>query len=227
MMYISSDAPEFEAIQQNDTSARIRLDISLDETEWEQELQAVPFNRHYTLAQVSNNNDEPAQANFTIELINKSQIKITGQELLPARTSVAIALHHDENAIHNFDYFLEDQIGIKKPVWLLGSYSLVPSLFVNGIAAGKIVAEIDSPNSKETRTIEYTLQDECVLMNLTSENTSGQNYRLKITNSFIFAEEMDFDIQELVEVALLPDDLYNIRIMIRPSGRVTCNCRRL
>ena len=75
--------------------------------------------------------------------------------------------------------------------------------------------------------MEYTLQDESLLLDLVSHNTTNQNYRLKITNSFLFAEVMDADINDLVEVAMLPEDVYKIKINIRPSGRITCSVERL
>ena len=223
-MYFATDAPTFEG---NNNDSKLSFSFNVQDEDYKEELQMLPRRLHKTFAHINNESDEPLPINFEIELVSKSQIKISGEELVPARTIIGFQLQTNVNSIHNFNYWFGDQIGIQKPVWLLGTHALIPSLFGGGIASGKLITTIDSPDFKESRCLEYTLQDECLLLDLSTHNTTNQNYRLRITNSFLFAEVMDFDVQELVEVAILPQDVYQIKINIRPSGRITCTCDRL
>ena len=224
-MYFSTDAPFFEA--ENNNATRLALSFNVQDEDMKEELEMMPRRLHETYAQINNETDEPMSIKFEIELVRQSQIKISGEEQVPARTVIGFRLQTNENSIHDFNYFLADQIDIYKPVWLMGTHALLPSLFAGGIASGKLILQIDSPDFKESRCLEYTLQDECLLLDLVSHNTTNQNYRLKITNSFLFAEVMDADINDLVEVAMLPEDVYKIKINIRPSGRITCSVERL
>ena len=223
-MYFSTDAPFYEAEYNN---TKLSLTFNVEDDEIKEELQMLPRRLHDTYAQWNNDSDEPKTIEFEVELINKSQIKFKGEEIVPARTIFGLGLQSNQNSIHQLNYWFADQVDIKKPVWLLGTHALIPSLFGGGIASGKLITTIDSQDFKESRSLEYTLQDECLLLDLSTHNTTNKNYRLKISNSFLFAEVMDFDVQDLVEIAMLPDDVYTIKINIRPSGRITTNITRL
>ena len=225
-MFLSTNAPFFEAAE-NNNKTRLTLNFNFNDEEIMEQLEMLPRQLHDTYAHLNNDTDEPVPIKFEIELVRKSQIKIYGEELIPARTMIGFGLQTNENSIHDFNYWLADQIDIQRPVWLMGTHALVPSLFAGGIASGKLITQIDSPDYKETRCLEYTLQDECFLLDLSTHNETNHNYRLRITNSFLFAEVMDFDVQELVEIAILPQDVYQIKINIRPSGRITYSCERL
>ena len=223
-MFLSTDAPFYEAEYNN---TKLSLTFNFGDGEMKEELQMLPRRLHDTFVQWNNDSDEPKSIEFEVELINKSQIKFTGEEIVPARTIFGLGLQSNQNSIHELNYWFADQVDIKKPVWLLGTHALIPSLFGGGIASGKLITTIDSPDFKESRSLEYTLQDECLLLDLSTHNTTNKNYRLRISNSFLFAEVMDFDVQDLVEIAMLPEDVYTIKINIRPSGRITTNITRL
>ena len=226
-MFLSTNAPFYEADENNNNKTRLSLNFNIQGEEMMEQLEMLPRQLHDTYAHLQNETEEPIPIQFEIELVRKSQIKISGEEMIPARTSFGFGLQTNENSIHDFNYWFADQNDIQRPVWLMGTHALVPSLFAGGFASGKLITIIDSPDFKESRCLEYTLQDECLLLDLTTHNTTTQNYRLRISNSFLFAEVMDFDVQELIEVAILPQDVYQIKINIRPSGRITCSCNRI
>ena len=228
-MYFNADAQRYNGEpNENRDFARLRFTVNHNEEHFNEELRTMQFRLHEAYLQVNNESDVPTTLDFEIEHSRKSSIKITGTENILARKSIAFGLQFNENAIQDFDYVHADANGYKKPVWLMGTFALLPALNMdNGIAAGKVIAVIDAPNSKESRTIEYTLLDECIHMNMTATNTSGQWFRLKITNSFLFAATAGLEVKDLVEEALRPNDMFQVRIMIRPSGRVSCTNRRL
>ena len=225
-MFLSTNAPFYEAAENNNRT-RLGLNFNIQDEEIMEQLEMLPRQLHETYTHLNNDTYEPMPIRFEFELVRKSQIKISGEELIPARTMIGFGLQTNENSIHDFNYYFADQIDIHRPVWLMGTHALVPSLFAGGFASGKLITQIDSPDYKESRCVEYTLQDECLLLDLTTHNETNQNYRLRINNSFLFAEVMDFEVQELVEVAILPQDVYQIKINIRPSGRITCSVDRL
>ena len=137
-------------------------------------------------------------------------------------------MQFDADALQNFDNVFEDQIGMHYPVALLGTYAATPSPSARGIAAGKLLIMVDSLTSSQCpRAIEYTLNDEALIMNVTTQNDGNTNQRLRITNNFLFAENFDFEVQNLIEIALLPMDIYRIEIVVKPSGVVETSCRLL
>ena len=171
--------------------------------------------------------EEEIETTYCIQYTSKSNIKITGQEIIPPKTIIIYNLQFDEDALQNFDSIFEDAVGYHYPVSLLGTYALSPSPSAMGVAAGKLMVQVDSPNSYQSRQIEYTLNDEALLINVTSQNDGPNTMRLTIENSFIFAENFDFDNQKVLQIALLPNDLYKIQLIIKPSGEIQATFRLL
>ena len=227
-MWISTNAQTYDGeSNDNHTFAKVGLNFFKDGDHYELELKTLQLRLNEAYIQLDNDRDTPTVLDFEINHTNQSHLKITGQETLEPRSSLSFILKMDGNAIHDLDYLHSVGNEFKKPMWLLGTFAFMPAIFGNGIAAGIVIATIDSHDSKESRSFEYTLQDECILMNLTSTNTSGRPYRLTVTNNFLFAAEADLEVDELAEIAMLPEDMVKIRIMIRPTGRVSCTVRRL
>ena len=221
-----SEAPKFEYVEGADQT-RLSFKFADDENEFEAEVEYIGPNAHYVYFQYYNDKDEEVQCQYEAKYINKSEIKIAGEETVPPRTIVIYRLQFDEEALQDFDSVFEDQVGMHYPVALLGTYAATPSPSARGIAAGKLLIEVDSHTSYQSRAVEYTLNDEALLMNVTTQNDGDTNKRLRISNNFLFAENFDLEVQDLIEIALLPMDIYKIEIIVKPSGVVETSCRLL
>ena len=222
-----SEAPRFEFIEGAEQT-RLTFKFADNEHQFDQEVEYVGPNAHNVYFQYYNDKDEEVTCQYETKYTGKSEIKLTGEEKIPPRTIIIYHLQFDADALQNFDNVFEDQIGMHYPVALLGTYAATPSPSARGIAAGKLLIMVDSLTSSQcSRAIEYTLNDEAMIMNVTTQNDGNTNQRLRITNNFLFAENFDFEVQDLIEIALLPNDIYKIQIVVKPSGVVETSCRLL
>ena len=178
--------------------------------------------------QWQNNTDEPETVEYVIKLVDQSMQTLSGVIQVPARNIVAVYFEFAKNEIAEFDYTLHDQTGEKSINWCLGGYHFSRTLRTKGIASGKLVIIYDDPDYEETRTMEYNLLDEKLMFVMWGTSPTQKKYRLRIVNSFLFAEDFELDdVNELVEICVLPQDIYKIEIIILPSGKIDVNCRRL
>ena len=97
-----------------------------------------------------------------------------------------------------------------------------------GVAGGKIVIEIDNNRECETRSIEYTLADQDLMLNLEADNESTERFRLRISNCYLYNSGgrnlLDFD--EIMVLAFFPRDFYNLKIRVGANGVVVANAER-
>lgn len=225
-----SEAPKFEVTQgvEQENKTRLMFKFADNEHDFEQEVEYVGPYAHNVYFQYYNDTDEDVYCEYETKYTGKSEIKLTGEEKIPPRTIIIYHLQFDEDALQNFDSVFEDQVGMHYPISLLGTYAATPSPSARGIAAGKLLIKVDSLTTSQCpRAIEYTLNDEALCMDVLTQNDGNTNQRLRITNNFLFAENFDFEVQDLIEIALLPSDIYKIQIVVKPSGVVETSCRLL
>ena len=178
--------------------------------------------------QWQNNSDEAETIEYEIKLVDQSLQKLSGSIQVPPRTIVAIYFEFANTEIAEFDYLLHDQTGDKRINWCLGGYHFSRTIRTKGIASGKVIAIYDNNDHEEHRTIEYNLLDEKLMLVMNATNPTNTKYRLRLVNSFLFAENFNLDeINDLVEICVLPQDIYKIEVIIKPSGEIDVNSRRL
>ena len=129
--------------------------------------------------------------------------------------------------IADLDYVLHCDNEPKPVSWLLGSFTFSRTLSSKGIGSGKFMAIYDNLDHRESREINYQLMDEKLLIVMNATNPSDEMYRLRITNSFLWAENFDLNETDLIEIVVRPKDIYKIEVVIIPSGQVQTSCRRL
>ena len=164
---------------------------------------------------------------YEIGYTRKSDFRIKGEDTIAQNGEVLYNYRFNDDGIQDFDSILVKDNEAYRPMALLGTYSLTPSPSAKGIAAGTIIMDVDTQTKHQSRQVEYTLNDEAFLIVVTANNDGNETVRLRISNSFTFAENFDFGVKNLIEVAVLAQDIYKIEIVIKPSGAVTHNCRLL
>ena len=165
---------------------------------------------------------------FSIGLNTESNQMHSGEVMVPAGAAFMLYTEFTENEIQNPEYVLDVPIlGLQKCTWLLGDYSFCRSQRVSGLAAGKLIIDIDNHTTEDQRTIEYTLVDDQLVMVFKATNTNNEPYRLRMNNSFLYADQGDFETTEILEVCLLPGDQYRIDVVIEPTGEILTSHRRL
>ena len=207
------------------------LEITLKNTREEKTWQLCTFER---LRQIfgywENEAEELDEFRYEIKLVSSQSTQThRGQVAVPPHHTVTVYCEYNVDGIEDLDYVLHNSKGKENPVsWLLGAFVFSRTRQSKGIGSGKLMAIYDNLSHTETREIEYLLLDEQLIVRMNATNPSKEKYRLRLTNSFIFAENFDLDItKDLVEICVMPKDIYRIEVIIKPSGEIITNCRRL
>ena len=170
--------------------------------------------------------EETIRYEFKLQTTKSMQIH-KGKVEVPPGDTVTIYCEFDKCEIADFDYVLHRDSEPKPVSWLLGSFTFSRTVSARGIGSGKLMAIYDNLDRRETREINYQLMDEKLLLVMNATNPTDEMYRLRITNSFLWAENFDLNETDLIEIVVRPKDIYKIEVVVIPSGQVQTSCRRL
>ena len=230
--YFYSEAPKFEPFNRmdrdiNELPAKLSMKYADGENEFKEEVEYIGPNQHRVQLQYYSEKQNPITTDYELGYTRKSNLTIKGTEMIPPETLAVYPCVFNDDGIQDFDSFFENENGSFRPMSLLGTYTLSPSRTAKGIASGTLIMEVDSFTTYQSRQVQYTLNDEQLIINGTIQNDFDHNLRLRISNSFLIAEQFEFGVNEFIEVALLKNDMYQIEIIIKPSGVINHTCRLL
>ena len=168
----------------------------------------------------------PVIIRTSVKLTGESQLINSAEIVLPGRSRAECSYEFNALAISDIDCVIQDaNDNLLNPYFILGSNEFRPG---EGLAGGKLIIETDSPNEYDSRSIEYTLDGQDLVLNLEADNLSQKRFRLTISNCYLYNASgqnlLQFD--ELVQVAFFPNDTYNIQIRINADGTVAANHER-
>ena len=233
--YFCSEAPQFEeplaeVHDMQEMPTRLALRFNDDENEFLEQVVYTGPNHQNVFFQYYNEDENEILVKYRVAFTRKSNVSITGEESIPANSMIMLNMQFDQNALQDFDTAFENparQEPFYRPVALLGTYALSPSPSARGLGSGKLCINVTSGTIFNSRHIDYLLNDEALLLNVTTANNENESFKVVIKNTFVFAQHFDFEDQTLIDIDLHPNELYKIEIIIRPSGAITHSCRQL
>ena len=168
----------------------------------------------------------PVIIRISVKLTGESQLINSAEIVLPGRSRAECTYEFNALAISDIDCVIQDaDDNLINPYFILGSNEFRPG---EGLAGGKLIIETDSPTEYECRSIEYTLDDQDLVLKLEADNVSQKRFRLTISNCYLYNASgqnlLQFD--ELIQVAFFPEDSYNLQIRINADGTVAANHER-
>ena len=221
-MHCRSDAEEYDGV-----GPFLLLKMKTSRHEKELKFKAVDTAKEIFVQTDKNKFDEEI-LEYNATLVDQSMQEHSGEITIPKENAAGFYLKFDKYEITDMDYVLHSDTNTQPLSWLLGTFAYSRTRRTRGIGSGKVLMIYDNQKKKETRTIEYNLLDEELIVEVHASNPTKEKYRLRIENSFLFAENFDLDTNnELVEICVLPTDIYRIELIIKPSGEAISTCRRL
>lgn len=233
--YFCSEAPQFEAPlaemhDLHEMPTRIALKFKDAEYQFREQVVYTGPNLQNVFFQYYNEEENEMLVKYKVSYTRKSDVSITAEESIPAKSMIMMNMQFDETALQDFDTAFEvpaREEAFYRPVALLGTYALSPSPSARGLGSGKLCINVLSDTTINSRYVDYMLNDEALLLNVTTQNNENETFKVIIKNTFVFAEHFDFEDQTLIDINLHPNELYKIEIVIRPSGAITYSCRQL
>ena len=190
--------------------------------------QTLPTSRttRYISGSFHNVEDTPIVIKSSVKLTGESQLINSAEIVLPGRSTATCTYEFHALAVSDIDCVIQDaEDNLVNPYLILGSNEFQPG---EGLAGGKLIIETDSPAEYDCRSIQYTLDDQDLVLKLEADNISRKRFRLRISNCYLYNHSGQnlLEFEELIEVAFFPNDCYNIRIRINADGTVASNYER-
>ena len=207
-------------------TGRFEAEFQINNEKYVQELPTSRTTRYLT-ASYHNFEDTPVVIQIAVKLTGESQLINSAEIILPGRSTAECRYEFNALAISDIDTIIQDaDDNLVNPYFILGSNEFRTG---EGLAGGKVIIETDSPNDYECRSIEYTLDDQDLLLNLEADNISQKRFRLTISNCYLYnaSGQNLLEFEELVQVAFFPNDCYNLMIRINADGTVAVNQERI
>jgi len=207
-------------------TGEVSFEIKINEEQFNQILPTSNTTRHFN-GQFHNFEENEVQMSILASLTNRSQILHDVKIDIPARSTINFSYEFNSIGISDIDAVIEDIEGnLQNPYFILGSNELRPA---SGLASGKLIFEVDSNENLDTRAIQYTLVDNDLLLDLEADNISNKQFRLKITNCYLYNGDRKnlLDLEEILQLAFFPGDCVNLKIRICADGTVTCQFERI
>ena len=150
---------------------------------------------------------------------NVRQLISNFQVHVPPRSKINFNFEFNTNGVSDIDSLIDQHDNIISPYLVMGSQEFRTS---NGLAGGKLLFEIESFNSLDSRSTEYTMIDHDLVLDLEIENNNEKSYRIKITNCYLYNQDGQnlLQFERVMELFLYPQDYYIIKIMIGADGTV-------
>ena len=161
-----------------------------------------------------------------VTVTGRSQLINTHEIRVPMFAKAHCNYEFNTNGVSDVDCVLTDANGdFIERYTILGANEFKPG---EGAAGGKILIEIDNNQYSETRSVEYTLMDQDLMLNLEADNESTERFRLRISNCYLYnsGDRNLLDFQEVMELAFFPRDFYNLKIRVGANGVVVANAVR-
>ena len=212
---------ETNAINAND--AALGANIAEFDFEFEGEIIKAAFiaertNRFFNF-NYKNENENQVRMDYKISITgNRSQMIHSSFVIVPPNHTFFVNFDFTNSSIDDIEStIISPEDDLLDACFVLGSTKLTPGY---GLAAGKLIVELETLESYKIKELEYTLNNNCLVLNWEADNISNKNVRMTISNCYLYNTDGEnlMEMNELLQFALLPGDRYDITIEITPVG---------
>ena len=171
-----------------------------------------------------NQTSEPIRMDYSATLSGQSQQIQSSFILIPSGFKCFINFRFNYRTLNDIESTLESTDDeLINPCYVLGN-----SIFTagDGLASGKLLIEAEKTNKYKLKEIEYILNDQSIELQFEIDNEDSKPVRLTMTNNYLYNDDGDDDMIELLQITVLPTDRYNVTINISPTD-VTANYFKL
>ena len=166
-----------------------------------------------------NEDQQPVRMDYKVSIKgNKSEMIHSSFLIVPPNHRFYINFDFTNSSIDDVETtIISPEDNLIDACFILGPTKLTPDF---GLAAGKLIIELETLESYKIKELEFILNNNCVAINWEADNIDDKPVRLTISNCFLYNTDGNklMEMDELMQFALLPGDRYDLQINISPNG---------